>query len=625
MQNAVKWGVHSLKNFVEAHVSDYETPFDALYEYTKNLEEAPASSKNIFIEFHMDRKIIAIYGDGKGLDAAKLNEMRVGIGKSSKGITHHGLGILAFMRFAKKMIMFSRKNKKVYVLSCIGENDDVVSDVGESREISSEDTEYAEFYNKLHKFGDDNGTVTVLEGVGQYKSDRFNFTFNMREEFESKKFIKWFQLKCRFSLMDHVYMLKKDENSKLTRITEKMGHGTKMDFTVPSADHPVPALYGQRKNIFEDKGRQFELKVRFLFWVSNSNDGEIRISENHQDSIPIRDAIKFKITPDSVFKHPDYTKYLTGAIDFKIKPLDGGDGLNVYSGTRTALIMDGGFGDCLCNILNYADQEVIRPKLNTFEKTSVGRKDERRSSEISKDMQIFFRDNPIIADKLLTTQSTGKVTYATVKCPRCGTVVMPKRGGTTADLVIQKNNIYAPENVAIYICGTCGNRWDRRSYDTNVTKGPQKHLPIYTPPEPGQTSAPRQKKRGHGYRALLCPLAHGDDRRAALFNDLIKINRNHMNYKEIESERNSKALWLYERYVYLTAIVDHEMVDAPHIDYARMVQNVSASLIVWQSKRSGRMSLEEVEKVMEETAKKEDIKEGAKALGERWGGKVKTK
>lgn len=617
---ASKWGVHSLKNFVEAHVSDYESSFDALYEYTKNLEEAKA--KNIYIEFLMDRRTILVYGDGEGLDATKLNEMRLGIGKSSKGITHHGLGILAFMRFAQKMVVFSRKAGKMYVLSCMGENDEIVSDVGDAREAGDEEKEYAPFYNKLRKLWDGDGTITILEGVGRYKSERYSQIWEMKEEFEAKKFIKWFQLKCGFSLMDHNYFLKKDENTKLARIPEKMGHGAKLDFTIPSAEHPANKIGGQKKNVFEHLGRLFELRVRFLFWVSNSNEGEIRISEDRQNSILVKDAIKYKIDYKSVYKNPEYTKYLTGSIDFKIKPLDGGESLNVYSGTRSSLIMDGGFGDCLCNIMYYAAEEVIKPKLEEFIRASQDRKSDRRSLDLQKDIQMFFRDNPDIFNDLVTTRSQGPVQYATVKCRKCETSVIPKRGGKSADLVTQKNNIYAPDDVSIYICGTCGNRWDRRSYEKTENTQPY-NKPLYERPEPGQGSI-RQKRRGCGYTMLVCDLAKDDPRRASFVNDVVRVNRKHMDYQQVAAEKNARMLWLYERHVAFSAILDHELAEASRAEYAKKEQTIHTRLFTWALKRDGRVSMKDVEAAIEEDEKKEDTKETAQALGARWGAKVKV-
>jgi len=643
-----KWAVHSLKNFVEAHVSDYDTPFDALYEYTKNLEEAKA--QDIHIDFHPEKNTLIVYGNGKGLDAEALNQIRVGIGKSGKGVTHHGLGILAFMRFAKKMVMFSRKNGQLYVLSCMGDQDEVVSDVGDAREAGSEEREYEHYYRKLNKFGDKaDGTITIIEGVGKYKSDRFDFTFKMEEEFESKKFLKWFQLKASFSILERNYFLKKDEHSKPVRIEAKLGTGIKLNFTIPSAKYPADSIPGKNKNVFEYNGRWFSLTVKFVFCVSQSNDGEIQISENHQNGIAFRDAIKWKIAPDSVYKNPNYTKYLRGAIDFVIKPMDGGVGLNVYSGTRSSLIMDGEFGNCLSNILNMADVDVIRPKLQNMEKSSKSRKDDRRSQELAKDMDNFFRDNRALFDDIITTKSHGPVQNAAyVKCPNCKLTVVPKRGGSVKDIIREKNTIFAPEDVQVYICGSCTKRWPRRAYEIHTPSGEPNKLPLYKEPLPGQ-GAERVRKRGRGYRYSVCPFDKTDTRRAlyAEHDSLVKINRDHFDYRQVEIQAK-KEIGFYERQLTVDVILRHEMAGASTIEYSKKMSEAMIALTVWYyTKRPFCKSVDEdvedevvtapvsapVAMAVKEPIKiirrvppvitPVAVKDAVQSLGKRWGAKVR--
>ena len=212
--NKSLWQCGSLKNIIEIHISDYTHPFEALYEYTKNLEDPPACANLVYIEWFPKTKTILVYGNGKGMDISTLNLMHKNVAVSSKGVTHHGVGILSFIRFATKMTIFSRKSGAISVLSCICDGKDIVSETGSARMLDpAEDREYEGYYRKLNKFRDEDGTLTVLEGVGQYKSERFDFRFNMEDVFKEKEFISWAQEKYGFSLTDHQYFLKKDENT----------------------------------------------------------------------------------------------------------------------------------------------------------------------------------------------------------------------------------------------------------------------------------------------------------------------------------------------------------------------------------------------------------------------------
>jgi hypothetical protein len=622
------WSIKSNEGAIRSHVSDYRTVFDAFYEYTKNLEEAQA--QNIHIELLHDRKVALVYGDSIGMGIPELDEIRLSIGRSSKGATHHGLGMLAFMRFAKKMVVVSKKNNQLYILSCEGEGDDIVSETGEAREVSSEDREYECYYRKLKALGDSDGTITILEGVGQYKSDRFDFQFDMKKEFDTKEFIKWLQEKLFFSLHYHNYFLKiEGGNPEITgkryakkeKIPAKVGTGKKYELTIPSAKFPAENIPGSNHDCFEYGGRHFKLRVKFMFYVGPSNDGNIQISEGCQNGLLVKEAIKIKLSGDSVFKNPDYASYLNGLIDFKVIPLDGGDGINVYSGTRSTLLIDNSFGDCLCNILTYADEEVIRPAISKAEKKSDIRSDDLRSQNLQKDMEMFFRDMRWVADEIMVTQHSGPVLGAgMVKCHKCLMTVVPKRGVISTQIrMFERNVIYSFDDIPKYRCGNCGTVWDRRAYDSSPS-GLNPKLPIYKEPEKGE-GVERQRRRGYGFSFRICPFDRGDDRRAMVFGDLVKINKTHTDYQLIEKDKRHKdTLTIYERLMAVEAITNHTHAQAHRDIYAEKLQKATASVLVWFQTKRQRLSSEEIDKLHEEDSVNQTQK-SVNDLAEHWGAK----
>jgi hypothetical protein len=595
----VRW-VFNDEGLVLTHVSDYATYFDAFYEYTKNLEEAKA--KNITVEFLYNKRTILVYGDSKGLSTYDLEEIRKSAGKSLKGSDHHGIGMMGFMKFAKKMTVVSLKDGTFNILSCYGENDGIYSD-GYACEVTNDDAPYEEYYRKLRKYGE--GTISILEGVGLSKSNRFDNAFDMKKEFDEKDFIKALQKKCGFSLQDHAYVLKTDlsTDKKGKKIAPKVGTGKGVNFTVPSAAHPAEEIPGSNKDTFVFNDRLCQLKVQFKMFVGLSNDGMVQVSQNRQNGLLFSDAIRMKISNDSVFKSPDYTKYLNGLIDFKVIPLEGDEPINVYTGTRSVLSMDSPFGDCLANILTYADREVLRPAIEKLEKRSDSRVNELRSQNLQKYMEMLFRERKNLIHDLHVAQNTGPVPGSNyVECPRCGLKVPPKRGHKSTDTIIyQRNIIYCFEDVPLYRCGGCGNKWAKRTYQPNPNPNPS--TPLYTAPDPDDAQE-RQRKRGHGYKYAVRPFDQGDNRISAVMNSEIRINTNHVFYRSIEKGKSKDVLTLFECVMAMEAITNHDLSDTSRNVYAERLQGAIAETIDWFNTSKHRVSASDLEKLHQEDADK---------------------
>lgn len=611
---AEKWVVASPRDLVEAHVSDYESSSDALYEYIKNMEDAGA--KVIHTDFDYKANTVLVYGDGKGLTAPELDTMRVSVGKSNKGSSHHGLGIMAFMRFGQELFIFS-KNKidgKINVISCRGEDDDILSDIGSAREVGDDEQAYYHQYSKLNRW--EEGTVCLIKGVGRYKSHKFDWRFEMETEFG--KFEKWFQIKAGFSLKERSYFVKFGDD-KAKKLDAKLGQGPREHFFVPSKDHPLSEIPGKR-NTFEFNGRTFELTVEFDFYLSPSNNGVIRISESRQNSMDIKEAFKTqKIASSSVYKNPEYTKYLTGHIDFKIKPLDKGESINVYSGSRSALMVDGDFGNVLANIMIYADVSKIRPAILSKQDNSRSKRDEMRSRELQASMEALFRDNKTFASSLIHQQNVDMVPLHYVKCPVCKLTVQPKKGAT-ASFTITKGNIYQPSDQTVYVCGSCGNRWERRQH---VVESHQNTQPQYKKPTQGPVG-PRTRTHGFGYTFVVTPFDRNDTRRYAVVESTVKLNRDHIDYRSIENSKGREALALYEHQLALNAIIRHEGQEFSREQLFKAMEDSISTVCSWFYTRRKRVTITEAQEAREEDVKTALAVNTATTLAGAWGAKVSS-
>ena len=329
--------------------------------------------------------------------------------------------------------------------------------------------------------------------------------------------------------------------------------------------------------------------------ISPSNEGDIKISEDLQNAIDIRDAIRsYKVSSDSVYKSQKYTRYLNGLIDFSIKPLDNGEAISVYTGSRSTILMDGPFGDCLGNILIYADKNIIRPKIERLmTETSTDKKDERRSQSLQNDLEALFRERSDVFGSIIGTRSHDVVPAINyVLCFRCKLNAIPKRGKKLSEILNlskqeKHDNIYAPEDDPSYYCGNCGWKWARKMYKvTTLTTAPQTTKPIYEHPDSDQPAQQRKKVRGFGYTVSVCPLQPGDPRRFTIYDDKIKINSAHPDFKSIERDKPS-ALALYENDIAVKAIVNCELTKsgARHEDYEPKINECIAALHVFQAKK----------------------------------------
>ena len=199
----------------------------------------------------------------------------------------------------------------------------------------------------------------------------------------------------------------------------------------------------------------------------------------------------------------------------------------------------------------------------------ISDKDKEISKECQKDFEKLFREprfQEILKRLGPTTLNTGSVHDNTILCPSCKTRSVPKRGGVLKD--IKKDHeaaIYAPDNVSVYYCGSCGNIWERRVYtQQGETSGRTDDKPIYTKPDDGE-GMDRIKRHGFGYSVSVRPFTQGDNQIAVLKgDDTVWINSRHPDYQTIKKSKihttwRNDALRIYEQQNGFDVILNHQM------------------------------------------------------------------
>jgi hypothetical protein len=637
------------------HLCSGYDPIRCIYEYTKNFQDAGA--KSVFLEFYPQRKIITIYGDGCGMDDKKLTEVMNNIGESLKSKENHGLGMQCWPRIATRMTIFSRVDGVLYTVSC--SRHDNARDMylhGGARPVDGTDLDYKEFYNKLNK-GDFktkdsttyvNGTVTVLEGIGNGSDEHYDFfKFKMKDELNASDVIEYFRNEhsrsfltaCRFSV-------KKDEDSHLIAVEPKIGIGKKVEFTIPSKKYPEKDIPGKSdipKNCFYRNGHLYELIVDFIFHFGASNEAKITVTHNGKDPVSINSIRTNAISRDGVYRNPEYTKFINGNIDIHIKPLDGGNIFTIHDADRSSIIIGGeDFGRCFTNILLFADLEVLRPEVEQ-QLSKVTEKTSKRSEVVQKTMENICDRYRDFLDQFISTKSNGPVHDATVKCIHCLTCGIPRRNGETLKQIrthLEAGVIYAPVDATLYVCGSCSTQWVRRTYTpSNRERTSSPSTPHYTQPSYGDGRL-RQKQKGYGYSYSVHDFSAGDTQTAMLKGeDMICINSAHINYKTVKS--SGDLLCIYEAqnafHVLLTSefkkAADHLSVE----EQQNILKQMDNKILVWiqTTDRKKLKSISDMSAPMTTNTTvlkhtptmekpKANVSKDIKALGDRWGARIKA-
>ena len=552
------WTIGNHLNFYATIASSMSIP-NALYEFIKNLEDEDAKKGEIICD--INNKRIFICGDSTYTSPESLEEIRTNIANSNKSERNHGLGLLSFLRLGRRMVMISydRKTETFSITSCAITPDDknLTCDVEQAHIMQPDEiARYGAACNHLRRWN--SGFVTVIEKIGE-GIPHYNLKFKFEEEFENKKIINplseliaWSPINCYFKYGDN----------KTVLIKKKQGTGKLIDIKLPSKEYPC--LKGTEPiYCFEYNNFHYNIKLHLKLWISINNEGKVRIAENGQDVIDIKDAFKNKISKLSyIFKDHEFSNYLQGCINFKIESTDKGPAPVVYNSSRQQLIIEGSFGDCLANMLMYVDIEILREIITKYREQTTKRSDEKNAKELSEDMDDLFKDHPEIFDRYLQ-HSTGKPDASNLKrCSRCGTEAIPIRGYTYDEIFPlkedQKGKIIAPSDRKIYVCTTCGKTWDRGAYtkpinEPEIETEKQRPLPKWTEPSIGKE---RQRKHGYGYKFDIRPLT-GIDQRATLIGIELVVNSNHSSYKSLIQTygKNDIHIKIYERQMALKAII----------------------------------------------------------------------
>jgi hypothetical protein len=592
----------------------------ACYEFIKNLEDEDA--KSIEIDCDPDEKRLCIYGDGRYVTPIELDEMSKRIAASKKSDRNHGLGMLSFLRISPRMVMISwNKAKTEYsIKTCTPSSDNkLISDIGVARIMTKDDIlRYNYACSRLRKWS--TGFVTIIEDLGNTsKLAHFSGSFKIEEEFGGKKFVNYLREQLAWSKLNCQYRYGKE---KAVAIKKKHGKGEHVAFKLPSKEYPcMREKSNEPLFCFEANGHHYNLELSFDLWLSQQNEGVVKITERNQDALDLKDA--FHTKPNKlaeVFKNPDYVTYLQGQIDFRIKPTDGGEAPAVYNGSRTQLIVDGSFGDCLSNMLWYSDIEILGDKIMSYRKNSQKRGDEQSIKELAEDMDCYFRDHPEVFDRYLQHTSAQPSAAGIVKCKNCKIEGIPLRGFTDAevDLVNQKGpnaRIYALSDSPSYRCSNCGHLWAHRGYthredDPDVPQTPRS-LPKWREPLTGKV---RERKHGYGCTFDLRPLSRElDSKRSIYIGSEVVVNTAHESYKILLRDHGKKGLVtkIYERQMALRAIISktHEGLDAESL--RQLLEDGEAEILMyfrrerpkkpvtWKSKKSFKSSVSQLKEKFE--------------------------
>lgn len=564
-------GFKNRMNIFDNISSGYDSPSDALYEYMKNLEEQ--KSKTINLDFDYSKKQVVISGDGKSVDEKELREIANSIGESSKDTKHFGVGLFAFLKFSNKLSFLSKKKGHIYLFEVYPSHDrkNLVCDIKQMER--GEQSDYKIACDRLRHW--DQGSAYVFDSVGNKTSNLYNVKFDIKNEFEEKRFIKWLQEKNPYNLKRFVYKARFG-NGKQKKLVAKLGKGKALNFSLPSKTHCID-------NVFQEGERFFELKMNFDLWIGSSHKDTIKICEDGQNALDLTEQCKkLGIGISSVYRNSDLARFLTGVVDFKIKSIDKGIPLNVYDGSRSKLVITNMFGAKLMEMLTFAN-ELIKPVVEEYKETNTFKKDERRSNEINNILSAFFKENNF--DDYLKTQSDDEVFKRIVKCPDCGIEKEPtiKAYSMYAELSDEEKRGEIFDIGLKYKCHNCGKSWKKQKTKPRTRSNDRKPIYDKSKTKPGKE---RVRVRGYGYSVSIQPFEKDDLRRYRYFGTQIEINSRHKDYIKLD-ERTKKTHSMpncikpYEYRLALTAICDDWMKDQTTSDAMEIHDMLMSRFEVW--------------------------------------------
>jgi len=427
------------------------------------------------------------------------------------------------------------------------------------------------------------GTVIVLEDVGKYQTPHYDFHFDFKETFEQRKFEAFFRKEAEFKLKEFSYFIKYG-NGKPHKLSAKLGQGRHYRFSIPSKEHPFLTPQGHPRAVFSVGEHSYELKVDFDIWISSAHTGNIGIAENRQNFLPTDEVLKHcsQIPRSSVYINHEYHRYLQGMIDFKIKPLNGAPEINVYTGSRTQLLMQSNFGNALANVLIAAEVDVLKPAVQEYISKQESQKDEARSREVQEDLENFLRANKEFFNFISTESIDVVSTRNYVRCNSCGTMGLPVRGKVSTETVPQAGKIYAFEDKDVYVCGQCGHQWQRKKYTPPDDEQKRPDKPLYSKPK-GSESTIRQRKHGFGFTIAIRPFG-SDPRRTRVVGTTVEINSSLDDYKKFKKQKGAfgnRLLGIYERQQALQAMIEHESKPMSKEEVTSKLREADSRILVW--------------------------------------------
>lgn len=625
----VSWEFGNPRVIIEGIAERYISELHALNEYYKNVEHLGADEMRLDIDFK--NNMMSLYANSVGCEPDVLDRIRRSVAKSSKGEKFKGLGILSFLKFARKMVLISKTSTGEYsFLEAEPEGDKIVTMpptfIGDQEKVT-----YASELTTLGRFKWSEGSVVILYGVGQYRSAEHDFRFDMKDVFSPTKFDAWFQ-KNKTWEKSRNYWVKHDGVKTWKKLDKKVGRGKKrLRFKIPSKQHPISSVPG-REDVCQYNDNWYQIKMEFDATVSPNNEGDVRIFVDGEDALHVREWFKGRLLTGTIYTNPDLRMFLDCSIHLKITPCKGSVYCDLYTPARDSIhskVEKSDLGSKIANFLIHADQEVFRPEISKYRKNRSDQKNEKRCSGLKEFMDGYFVSNRELLTGVISTENLDPVAAKSeAQCYRCKKTSVLRRAKSTdkpePGIYILSDKERTEEDgtsVDMYRCGYCGHTWTRRRrpYFRRTAPG-EPSKPIYHPP--GNTK-PRQRKHGFGFSYQIRPFPKDDTRRARMNFSTVSVNSAHDDFKTLEADE--KKLEEYLRQQAMMAILDTEMRDEPH-KLAGVVKDVLASMQI-HSVGAKIKKVVVTDKVngakMNGAQHKTKSTPTVDKLGDRWGAKVK--
>lgn len=505
----------AIANFCWQMASQYEL-FNAFYELLKNQIEAieekrkrmAVDERNCFkgeirIEVDFEQRTISIIANGIGLNLKDFENIHENITTSMKGKDHHGSGTMAYLRIAQEMILVSKKYGEFYY-DKFSYNDEKIQPDYDNVDNRRE---FRWLTERLSNY--DSGTVCHLAGLGQSRSEMYDFTFKIEDFFESKKFENF--------LRDH---LKAQLSFRRIDFFLKVGK-SKVKQLIATTTKNVKEFQLQRDFVYNEK--KYTLQTNFSMEPAVNENGVI-LFHNTLDPIKLNGETGFFTNHyQGIYRHHEFTDFFSGSVDWDVYSLDGSEVPSFYDAARTHLHWHSTFGEAFKNIMMKADTEYIRPWLDDIVKSRNIKKNERTTKALEKFLDLIACD-PNLPDESEEIENADVTRDSRRKCPACGSLQVEEQ------MVAGKT---------VFGCKSCQNIWQKRKYEStpSALNDPRRH-----PEDIDNFTKARKRKFTKGLGGWHVTFEHDKNAPSMVrrSENHIYINKEHKTCKLVDKQHHTK-------------------------------------------------------------------------------------